>query len=61
MQSLEMFIKCTKTVLCQKGLITSNNTRFDLELSPVAHSILDRNIKQLISMEKEIKGGINVN
>jgi len=61
MQSLEMFIKCTKTVLFQKGLITSNNTRFDLELSPVAHSILDRNIKQLISMEKEIKGDINVN
>jgi hypothetical protein len=48
-------------VLFQKGLITSNNTRFDLELSPVAHSILDRNIKQLISMEKEIKGDINVN
>jgi len=61
MQSLEMFIKCTKTVLCQKRLISSNETRFDLELSPVAQSILERHFIDLIKMEEKLKEDKNVN
>ena len=56
MQSLEMFIKCTKTVLFKKGLISSNETRFDLELSPVAKSILERHFVQLMEVEQQFKG-----
>ena len=60
MQSLEMFIKCTKTVLFKKGLISSNETRFDLELSPVAKSILERHFVQLMEVEQQFKGANNV-
>ena len=60
MQSLEMFIKCTKTILFKKGLISSNETRFDLELSPVAKSILERHFVQLMEVEQQFKGANNV-
>ena len=60
MQSLEMFIKCTKTVLLQKGIISSNETRFEIELSPVAKSILERHFIQLMEVEEKLKGDQNV-
>ena len=59
-QSLEMFIKCTKTVLLQKGIISSNETRFEIELSPVAKSILERHFIQLMEVEEKLKGDQNV-
>ena len=55
MQSLEMFIKCTKTVLFRKGLISSNETRNDFKLSPIAQSILDRHILRITEIEKHLK------
>ena len=61
MQSLEMFIKCTKTILHQKGIISSNETRFEIELSPVAQSILERHFVQLMEVEHQLKGAKNVN
>ena len=61
MQSLEMFIKCTKTILHQKGIISSNETRFEMGLSPVAQSILERHFFQLMKLENQLKGGKNVN
>lgn len=55
MQSLEMFIKCTKTVLFRKGLLSSNETRNDFKLSPIAQSILDRHILRITEIEKHLK------
>jgi 4-hydroxy-tetrahydrodipicolinate synthase len=55
MQSLEMFIKCTKTVLLRKGLLSSNETRNDFKLSPIAQSILDRHILRITEIEKHLK------
>jgi 4-hydroxy-tetrahydrodipicolinate synthase len=55
MQSLEMFIKCTKTVLLRKGLLSSNETRNDFKLSPIAQSILDRHILRITEVEKHLK------
>mgnify|MGYP000017514800 CR=1 FL=1 len=60
MQSLEMFIKCTKTVLHQKGIISSNQTRFEFQISPVAKSILERHFIQLMEVEETLKGVKNV-
>ena len=54
MQSLEMFIKCTKTVLLRKGLLSSNETRNDFKLSPIAQSILDRHILRITEIEKNL-------
>ena len=54
MQSLNMFIKCTKMVLYRKGLISSDETRFDQDLSPTALSIFDRHYEKLIKIEREI-------
>ena len=54
MQSLEMFIKCTKTVLLRKGLLSSNETRNDFKLSPIAQSILDRHILRITEVEKHL-------
>ena len=55
MQSLQMFIKCTKTVLFRKGLLSSNETRNDFKLSPIAQSILDRHILRITEIEKHLK------
>lgn len=54
MQSLSMFIKCTKMVLLRKGLISSDETRFEQELSPTALSIFDGHYEKLIKVEREI-------
>ena len=54
MQSLEMFIKCTKTVLLRKGLLSLNETRNDFKLSPIAQSILDRHILRITEIEKNL-------
>ena len=54
MQSLNMFIKCTKMVLFRKGLISSDKTRFEQELSPTALSIFDGHYEKLIKVEREI-------
>ncbi len=54
MQSLQMFIKCTKTVLFRKGLLSSNETRNDFKLSPIAQSILDRHILRITEIEKNL-------
>ena len=54
MQSLQMFIKCTKTVLFRKGLLSSNETRSDFKLSPIAESILDRHILRITEIEKNL-------
>ena len=54
MQSLNMFIKCTKMVLFRKGLISSDQTRFEQELSPTALSIFDGHYEKLIKVEREI-------
>ena len=54
MQSLEMFIKCTKSVLHRKGIMSSNETRFEINLSPVALSILDRHYIKLIEVEQSL-------
>ena len=56
MQSLDMFIKCTKNILVQKNLITSDITRNDFKLSPTAQMILNRHISQLLETEKTYKG-----
>ena len=54
MQSLNMFIKCTKMVLFRKGIISSDETRVDQELSPTAQSIFNRHYDKLTKIETEI-------
>jgi len=49
-----MFIKCTKSVLHRKGILSSNETRFEIDLSPVALSILDRHYIKLIEVEQSL-------